>query len=46
MITQGQFNKAMSEINEAFAKASKRIEALEKKVADLSKPNTAKKSDK
>jgi len=46
MISQPQFNKAMNEINEAFAKASRRIDALEKQVKDLEKADSAKKSGK
>jgi|DEB0MinimDraft_6_1074348.scaffolds.fasta_scaffold00249_33 uncharacterized coiled-coil protein SlyX len=36
MITQGQFNRAMTEVNNAFKKQNKRIEALEEEVRTLS----------
>jgi cell division protein FtsB len=50
MITQGQFNRAMEQINESYSKLSKRVTALEAQVEKLETPpkkapvkNTAKK---
>jgi len=46
MITQSQFNRAMQEINESFANASGRIQALEDEVAELKKPKPKTKTTK
>ena len=35
MISQGQFNRAMQEINESYAKLVRRIEALDARIVEL-----------
>jgi phage shock protein A len=37
MITQGQFNRAMQEVNDSYAKMVAQIRVLEERIAELEK---------